>query len=74
LNNELSIAMAKHFSARIAKSSDSLAEQIHVAFGIALQRPPTDIERDQLVAFAKQHGLANACRLVMNLNEFVFVD
>jgi hypothetical protein len=44
------------------------------AFRIALQRTPSDAERDDLVRYAMQHGLANACRLVLNLNEFVFVD
>jgi len=26
------------------------------------------------VEYAKTHGLANACRVILNLNEFVFVD
>ncbi len=74
LNNDLSIAMAMHFSTRVLNVSNSVDEQIDAAFQIALQRTPTGVEREETVRFAKEHGLANACRLIMNLNEFVFVD
>jgi hypothetical protein len=66
--------MAKHFAERVAQPSADPAAQISAAFRIALQRTPTDAEREELVRYAKQHGLANACRLVLNLNEFVFID
>jgi hypothetical protein len=33
---------------------------------------PAELRR--LTAFAEQNGLANLCRLLFNLNEFVFVD
>ena len=74
LNNQLALAMAKHFAERIANLGTDPAAQISAAFRIALQRTPTDVERGELIRYAKQHGLANACRLVLNLNEFVFVD
>jgi hypothetical protein len=47
---------------------------VDVAFRLALDREPTAEERAALVAYAKEHGLANACRVILNLNEFVFVD
>ena len=31
-------------------------------------------ELDALTAYATKHGLAHACRLLFNTNEFVFVD
>jgi hypothetical protein len=74
LNNQLALAMAKHFAERIAQPDTNPAAQINAAFRIAFQRTATDAERDQLTRYAQQHGLANACRLVLNLNEFVFVD
>ena len=45
-----------------------------VAFRLALGRTPTMDERDALTVYARKHGLANACRVILNLNEFVFVD
>jgi len=74
LNNQLALAMAQHFAERTAQSGAEPATQITNAFRIAFQRTPTDAERDELTRYAQQHGLANTCRLVLNLNEFVFVD
>jgi hypothetical protein len=44
------------------------------AFHVALQREPTAAERASLLPYLQQHGAANTCRLLLNLNEFVFVD
>ncbi|MBX9626874.1 MAG: DUF1553 domain-containing protein [Gemmataceae bacterium] len=74
LNNKLAVAMAKHFAARVEKLADDDAGRVAAAVRIALGRSATDAERDALAAYAKDHGLANACRMVLNLNEFVFVD
>ena len=35
---------------------------------------PTAEKRTPLVDYAEKHGLANACRVIFNSNEFVFVD
>ena len=37
-------------------------------------RSPTDFEQQQLEAYAASHGLENACRLLFNLSEFVYLD
>jgi mono/diheme cytochrome c family protein len=74
LNNRLAVAMAKHFAARIEKLGSTDAERVNAAVRLALGRDPTAKERDALTAYAKEHGLANACRVILNLNEFVFVD
>jgi mono/diheme cytochrome c family protein len=68
LNNQLSIAMSQHFAARAG------GQDVAQLFRIALQRDPTAAERDELSRYAEKHGLVNASRLVLNLNEFVFVD
>ena len=74
LNNQLAVAMAKHFAERVEKLSSDDAGRIVAAFRIALGREPMAKESDALLAYAKEHGLANACRVILNLNEFVFVD
>ena len=40
----------------------------------ALGRAPAPEEAEALVRHTEQHGLASTCRLMLNLNEFVFVD
>jgi mono/diheme cytochrome c family protein len=74
LNNKLAVAMAKHFAERVEKLAADDAGRITAAVLIAFGRAPTPKEQDALTAYAKEHGLANACRVILNLNEFVFVD
>ncbi|HTL29347.1 MAG TPA: DUF1553 domain-containing protein, partial [Tepidisphaeraceae bacterium] len=74
MNNQLIIAMAKHFAARADGEGADLPAKVAAAFRLALQRSPTPAEREALVAHAERYGLANVCRLILNLNEFAFVD
>ncbi len=74
LNNALFVRQAEHFAARVATLADNPREQIVAAYRLALSRPPREDELALLVDFLSQHGLAGACRLILNMNEFVFVD
>jgi mono/diheme cytochrome c family protein len=75
LNNAFLLAQAKHFAARVAAEAGSdPAAQIVRAFRLATGRTPTAVELQPLVAYAAQHGMANVCRLLLNLNEFTFLD
>ena len=74
LNDRLLVRQSEHFAARLAKLRDDPKEQIRAAYELALSRPPTDKELELLSAHAKKHGMANVCRLIFNMNEFVFVD
>lgn len=74
LNNQLALAMAKHFATRVERLGTTDAERVTAAVRLAFGRDPSAKERDALAEYAKQHGLANACRVILNLNEFVFVD
>ena len=66
--------MAKHFAARVEEIGGDLPAKITAAFRLALQRNPDAAEHAALIDYAAQHGLANACRVILNLNEFAFVD
>jgi hypothetical protein len=70
LNNGFMLTMSRHFAERIGGAKDPIA----AAYRHALGRMPTEVERDNLGRFAREHGLVNACRVILNLNEFVFVD
>ena len=74
LNNNLSVAMAKHFANRVEVLATDDPGRIRAAFQIAIGREPSAQERDRLVAYVQRHGLANGCRVILNLNEFAFVD
>ena len=74
LNNKLTLAMSKHFAERVRKLADDDAGRAKVAFTLAVGRPPNEKEAQVLTKHAREHGLANTCRLILNLNEFAFVD
>jgi hypothetical protein len=74
LNNELTVAMAPHFAARVEKSVAGLEDQVTTAMQLALGRSASPTELERLVAYAREYGMANTCRLIFNLNEFVFID
>jgi hypothetical protein len=74
LNNKFMVRMAEHFAERAAQHSTDLSEQLCFAFQLAIGRDPDAIELTELTAYAQQHGLANTCRAILNLNEFMFVD
>tara|TARA_B100000614_G_scaffold12269_1_gene10522 strand:+ start:1919 stop:4654 length:2736 start_codon:yes stop_codon:yes gene_type:complete len=74
LNNKLMVSMARHFAKDLERFQPDLTTAITEAFFRTVGREPNSSEAADLVAYAKQHGLANACRLLFNLNEFSFVD
>jgi hypothetical protein len=74
MNNGLTVAMAKHFAERVSKEVHGTEAQISRAYALALCRTPHSDELVPLAAFAKREGLENTCRLILNLNEFSFID
>ena len=74
MNNGLTVAMAKHFAARVSKEAQGLEAQTKRAFTLALSRDPKSDELAPLIDYAKREGLENTCRVILNLNEFIFVD
>ena len=68
-NNGFMLAQAKHLAERV-EGKGGIAAAFHIAIG----REASDREKRALEQYAKEHGSANACRVVLNLNEFVFVD
>ena len=74
MNNPFMVRMAEHFASRLEGMADSTEGRIDAAYRLAFNRAPTDDERAALTNLAEQQGLANVCRLIFNMNEFVFVD
>ena len=74
LNNGFMLTQSRHFAERVEREAPDLAAQINRAHQLAFGRAPTPAERERLIAFAKVNGLPNLCRVLLNLNEFTFVD
>jgi mono/diheme cytochrome c family protein len=74
LNNGFMLTQARHFAARVAAETPDLAAQVTRAHTLALGRAPSPEEAARLGEFARAHGLPALCRLLVNLNEFLFID
>ena len=72
LNNDFMQKQAAYFAERVTtEAPDTPAVR---AFSLAFARPPSDAERDAAEALVKSRGLTQLCRMLMNANEFVYVD
>ncbi|MFM8250720.1 MAG: DUF1553 domain-containing protein [Planctomycetota bacterium] len=74
MNNKLTVLMAQHFAERLMQMSPQVEQQLELGFRLALGRAPTRDELQSLTEYTERFGLANACRVILNLNEFAFVD
>jgi hypothetical protein len=72
LNDHFLIAQCEHIADRIA--SEHAGQPVEALVRLMLQRAPRESELQQLNAFAEKHGLANTAHLLMNSNEFMFLD
>jgi hypothetical protein len=74
LNNRFMVRQSEHLAKRAAQAGKDLSAQIRFEYLLALGREPTAKELRALTEYAGKHGLSNACRIVLNSNEFMFVD
>jgi hypothetical protein len=75
LNGAFANEQARHFAARLRREAgDDPAAQVRRAFELALCRPPRDEEVKASVAFLGRQRLEAFCLVVLNLNEFVYLD
>ena len=74
LNNRFNLVMSQYFAEQVQQQTAVAAEQSAIAFQRATGRKPDPEELAQLQQFTAQHGLPATCRLLFNLNEFVFVE
>jgi hypothetical protein len=74
LNDPFIMKQAECFAERLRNISPEADRQIEAAYLLALGRLPRSDEKNALLEYVKKHRLANACRLLFNTNEFVFID
>jgi hypothetical protein len=74
LNNKFFVRQAELLAETVTKGAPDTRGQTALAFEAALARPATPAELDALASYADRHGLPNACRVILNCNEFMFVD
>ena len=73
LNDEFVLNQARLFAARVRETAPAnIPAQVDLAYGIALNRPPSDQERRLALEFVAQHDLAGLAHVIFNLNEFLY--
>jgi hypothetical protein len=73
-NSAFTLQNAAHLVMRLDREADDPNDQVARAVELLFSREATAAERERLAAYATKHGLANLCRLLLNANEFLFVD
>lgn len=75
LNNDFMMRQSGYFAERIRSDagSDAIA-QSNRAFRLALGRNPSPKESAAAVTLLQSQGLTQLCRMLLNANEFVYVD
>ncbi|MFO0879271.1 MAG: DUF1553 domain-containing protein [Gemmataceae bacterium] len=74
LNNPFVVRQASLFAERLQRQAPQIDQQVDLAFRLALSRTPGPEERTAVIEHARRHGLAAACRALLNANEFIFID
>ncbi len=74
-NGEFVNQQAGHFATRLRhEAGDDPTAQIALAWRLALCREPSSTEAEQMQAFLREEPLEQVCRVIFNLNEFVYPE
>jgi hypothetical protein len=74
LNDKFIVRQSEHIARRLGREGNRIEDQVAAAYRLILGRSPTAKERRAVCSYAAKHGLANACRVLLNSSEFVFVN
>jgi hypothetical protein len=74
LNNDFVLHHCEVFAKRLEQLAPTNKARVQVAFDLVFQRPASDDECEEFAAYADKHGLPAMCRVLLNSNEFLFVN
>ncbi len=81
LNGPWMLARAKAFQQRLASDSSlTLEQKVHTAYSLTLSRPPTETEAADGLKFLQTNSarsddaLIDLCHVLLNSNEFLYID
>jgi len=73
-NNDFMLQQARHLVTRIENETDSREAAIRRAFALTFQRDATAAELQAATPLVTEQGLFALCRMLINANEFVYLD
>jgi hypothetical protein len=74
LNNKFIVRQSERIAERIALCAADDRGRAVLAFRLVLARDPRSEEAEWAALYASRHGWANVVRMLINSNEFMFVD
>ncbi|WLD13443.1 PSD1 and planctomycete cytochrome C domain-containing protein [Planctellipticum variicoloris] len=74
LNDKVLVRHGERIAELLQRENDSIDAQTDAVFARILLRAPAVEERTAAADYARKHGLANLVRVLLNSNEFLFVD
>ena len=73
-NNAFVLHASEWIADRVKQEQSDLDAQVSRTVQLILLRLPTQAEQISFVNYSKEHGLSAFCRILLNSNEFLFVD
>ncbi len=73
-NNDFMLRQARYLATRIENEAPDTPARIRRAFELCFQRAPTPTELQAAQSLVTEQGLFALCRMLMNANEFVYLD
>ena len=74
MNSSFVMRMSELFAMDLQTNTATINEQVRRAYERALARPPDALELESARAFVDRHNLAAFCRVLLNSNEFMYVE
>ncbi len=74
LHDRTLIRLCDHLVAKLENAAGDRSEQLTRLYQSILLRDPTPEDRELFLPYIERHGLANACRMLLNSNEFLYVE
>jgi hypothetical protein len=73
LNNPFIVRQYEHLATRLQRDESTPGGQICLLYRLAIGREASEPETAALLQHSERFGLASACRVLLNSNEFLFV-
>lgn len=73
-NNDFMLRQSEYLAQRLRAKASSAEQQIELAFQLLFGRPVTAEELQLTEPLVRGQGLMHLCRVLLNTNEFVYVD
>jgi hypothetical protein len=74
LNNPFMVKHPVHLAERVARMAPDVEGLMWAAYRLLLSREAKPEEAREVAEYARKYGMAAACRVLLNSNEFLFVD